>query len=513
MNDFEDSLNKKLNTYNTLKLVSVLFERKTNTLTLRFIYNDNLDTEQLRTQITDFTSEYFDTDCKIDVKCKKYYKDHDVLSNMIYNFMYENYASILPSLDKNDIDIIDDGILHFTIATSTNISDDVKNKLQEFLSDNLFDEFEVDYILNGTEQDTSILEEKASEFAEANIREFVPREVNFTIVDKIIGDITENKSIVIDDIHMSTTMCICGTIKFVTKRSFKKQNKAGEEIEKQYITFQLNSPYGRMRCVYFPKATDIDKLDLIVDDMTVACEGDVNITDDKRDFKVKSICTCTVEYPEKVPEDKPVFVPNTEYKYYTPEDYVDYEQSNLFTEKQPICQYVQNHNMVVFDVETTGLDPLNNEIIEIGAVKIEHGEMTKTFSVLIKPSIGYIPSEITELTGITWGMVKDCHTISQILPDFYLFCEGCDIVAYNAGFDCKFIANASAKLGFEFTNRQIDALAMARMGVVGAKNFKLKTIATKLGVSLENAHRAVHDAIATAKVVLKLNNVVDFNKL
>ena len=69
MNDFEDSLNKKLNTYNTLKLVSVLFERKTNTLTLRFIYNDNLDTEQLRTQITDFTSEYFDTDCKIDVKC------------------------------------------------------------------------------------------------------------------------------------------------------------------------------------------------------------------------------------------------------------------------------------------------------------------------------------------------------------------------------------------------------------------------------------------------------------
>ena len=78
-------------------------------------------------------------------------------------------------------------------------------------------------------------------------------------------------------------------------------------------------------------------------------------------------------------------------------------------------------------------------------------------------------------------------------------------MAYNIDFDYKFINLFGRKYGYIFDNKQIDVLFLARSFVPGLKNFKLSSVCKKLGVSLENAHRAVHDAMATAEVVIKLN--------
>lgn len=93
---------------------------------------------------------------------------------------------------------------------------------------------------------------------------------------------------------------------------------------------------------------------------------------------------------------------------------------------------------VVFDLETTGLSPVNDRIIEIGAVKMCGGKVTNRFSTFVNPQIP-IPFNIESLTGISDSMVENAGTIEEILPDFLEFCNGAVMVAHNAGFDVGFI--------------------------------------------------------------------------
>ena len=158
---------------------------------------------------------------------------------------------------------------------------------------------------------------------------------------------------------------------------------------------------------------------------------------------------------------------------------------------------------MVFDVETTGFEANKDEIIEIGACKIVNGRIDETFSTFVKPS-KHIPREITELTGIDDEMVKDAPTINYVIPDFYKFCYGATLVAHKAQFDMSFIYFIANKLSYNFDNEVLDTLAMARTKLPGLKNYKLGTIVERLNILLDNAHRAIHDATATAKVFIKL---------
>ena len=100
---------------------------------------------------------------------------------------------------------------------------------------------------------------------------------------------------------------------------------------------------------------------------------------------------------------------------------------------------------VVFDIETTGFSEIEDRIIEIGAVKVENGEITEKFSCFVNPEIP-IPFEIVNLTGITDEMVLEAETIEKVLPDFLTFCEGSVLVAHNAGFDVGFIKQKAKNL-------------------------------------------------------------------
>ena len=100
---------------------------------------------------------------------------------------------------------------------------------------------------------------------------------------------------------------------------------------------------------------------------------------------------------------------------------------------------------VVFDIETTGFSEIEDRIIEIGAVKVENGEITDRFSAFVNPEIP-IPFEIINLTGITDEMVMEANTIEKVLPEFLAFCEGSVLVAHNAGFDVGFIKQKAKKV-------------------------------------------------------------------
>ena len=160
-------------------------------------------------------------------------------------------------------------------------------------------------------------------------------------------------------------------------------------------------------------------------------------------------------------------------------------------------------SFVVFDLETTGLSSEINHITEIGAVKVVNGEVTERWGTFVNPCEP-IPPKIVELTGITDDMVKDAPKIDEILGEFLKFCEGSILVAHNAKFDVGFVKKAAADCGIPFDFSYMDTLQLARCLYPELPNHKLNTLSKHLKVILENHHRAVDDAKATADIFVKM---------
>ena len=160
-------------------------------------------------------------------------------------------------------------------------------------------------------------------------------------------------------------------------------------------------------------------------------------------------------------------------------------------------------DFVVFDIETTGFSPVENRIIEIGAVKVCGQRIVDRFSAFVNPEVP-IPLEIEKLTGIRDDMVVDAEKIESVLPQFMQFSEGCMLVAHNAGFDMSFIMENCNRQGIPHDFTYIDTVGMARVMLPAQNKHTLDAVAKTLGVSLVNHHRAVDDAEATAEIFVKL---------
>jgi len=160
-------------------------------------------------------------------------------------------------------------------------------------------------------------------------------------------------------------------------------------------------------------------------------------------------------------------------------------------------------SFVIFDIETTGFSAINDKIIEIGAVKIKSGEIVDRYSTFVNPQVP-IPYEIEQLTGIRDDMVIDAPLIESILPEFLDFCHGSGLVAHNASFDVGFIDHNAKKLGISTDFTVIDTVSLSRLLLPELSRYRLNNVAKALKVSLENHHRAVDDAEATAEIFIKL---------
>ena len=172
---------------------------------------------------------------------------------------------------------------------------------------------------------------------------------------------------------------------------------------------------------------------------------------------------------------------------------------NLSQEEVKIINKFFPKGLVAFDLETSGLSPLVDEIIEIAAIKIIDNKM-ETFSTLVRPSKP-IPAYTTDIHGITDEMVKDCDTIDTVLPKFLEFSRGHALVAHNSKFDIGFIVYDMHQNELPFFNSQVYcSCKLARRYVSGSENHKLNTLAKFFNVPLENHHRALDDTFACLKV-------------
>lgn len=166
----------------------------------------------------------------------------------------------------------------------------------------------------------------------------------------------------------------------------------------------------------------------------------------------------------------------------------------------------EDGSFVIIDLETTGLRPLQDRILEFGAVRVRGGEITDTFTRLVRQADG-VPAAITALTGIDEAMVaRDGAPLHDALPEFLAFIGQERLVGYHLAFDMAFLREACKACGLHPpTNRCTDLLGLARRKVFDVPNYKLETLAGHFSLGIPAPHRALHDCRILFALQKKLN--------
>lgn len=161
---------------------------------------------------------------------------------------------------------------------------------------------------------------------------------------------------------------------------------------------------------------------------------------------------------------------------------------------------------ITIDIETTGLDPEKDEILEIAAIKYIENNEAEIFSRVVKVQ-NPLTKEISELTGITDDfLLKNGMDIETALKDFWDFVGRAKLVGYNISFDMSFLRNVSIEHKIKMqANKCIDILQLARRKVKGTKNYKMSTVASALGIEMVQKHRAESDCRLAFEIYHKLN--------
>ena len=375
---------------------------------------------------------------------------------------------------------------------------ELKKQLLDYLNEKFIANFSVEIIENDDKIPDII---DAPDIANVSTKKVERYKVE--VLKKIVGsEIIPEPEYIKNNTKPKMSVILCGELSNIAKKTFKikKGKKAGQE--KSLYTFSLNDG-NKIECVYFCSKTNEKVMDSLQNDMLVLCVGDLNfglngtLTYYVRKMSWASKKNETTSLLEKQPivEHKRVVFPKK----------IELtSQAFLFDKKILYNDIVNGKTVVVFDIETTGLDFEHDEITEIGAVKIVDGKISERFSSFVKPAQP-IPLEVQKLTNITNEMVKDAPSIYDVIYDFKDFCTGCTLCGHNiVGFDFKFIKKAAENAGIYFDNQIVDTLVLARTSSLRLPNYKLGTIVSALGLTLEGAHRAYNDAFATAQVLLEL---------
>jgi DNA polymerase-3 subunit epsilon len=165
-------------------------------------------------------------------------------------------------------------------------------------------------------------------------------------------------------------------------------------------------------------------------------------------------------------------------------------------------KYAGNGVFTAFDLETTGLDPQKDRIVEIGAVKFDRRGPIARFSTLVNPGIP-MPPEAGKVNNITDEMLAGKPPLDEVLPDFLAFIRGTILTAYNAPFDCGFINESLKTVMRSLPNPVADTLAIAREVFPGKRSYKLQELAVELQIPAAEAHRAEDDARICMEIFIR----------
>ncbi len=484
----DESLNK-------IRLSGIEIDRKERSICYDFICNNTVDQtlqDKILSEVEKITAPIF---ASVQIKVKKIVSNDQLINSEIFKYISKNHPSLSIFLKPTDVRsvVINDVVKYVVKLTDDGVEYFAKSgalaKLNEYLAKHFCSDFVGSTERKDADETVSLLSEEvyAGELQKIEHRTIKVKDV-VVVDDATIGD----TALYIEDVVQGDSV-VCGKITEITERETKNG--------KPFFIIHIDDTTGKLSGVYFTKKNTYPKIKDIAVGECIIARGTLDEYNGRPSFTFNKINRCS--FPtDFVKKDKYKKTAPREYKLVFPTKPQTIKINSIFDSDGELPSALTQKTFVVFDLETTGLDLMNNGITEIGAVKVKDGKIYEQFTSLIKPDYP-ITKENEGITGISEEMVKDAPKISAVLPDFMKFIENCTLVAHNAEFDTKFIKRFAGAEDYEIKNEIMDTMLLAREQLPFLKHSDLKTVATHFGIAFHH-HRALSDAYATAEAFIEL---------
>ncbi len=517
MEELIEKLNKRFgDKYYNLKLFDVVYDSLNSICTVCFLYPQNCDevSTEDREAILQFVKEFFALKGEVKIKFKKSFLDEQLIKKEVKNYFEQEHKGITPYIHMDDISSKNTDL---NVDVEIKLNDDVlsmidevsiRQKLVAYLTKRFIASFNIEFKENQTQLPDEI---NVEDIYVPSTKAVVRYEVN--LIKKVFGgDITPKPEYIKNITKPKMSVILAGKVSNFARKTFqiKKGKRKGQEKALYTFTLKDDTPID---CVYFcPKSNEktMNSISENSQSLMLLFVGDVKMgLTDRLTYYIKKMSICSpverIEVENKEETLEEILANHKQIIF--PESIESSSQDTLFAEKPIYNDLISSNSIVVFDIETTGLDHNTCEITELGAVKIINGQIRERFWSFVKTKEP-IPEDVTALTGITNEMISNAPSIKEVIIDFYNYTRGCIISGHNAaGFDMKFIHKAGNQLGLKFDNQIVDTMVLARQSTIKTANYKLGTIVKALGLTLVDAHRAYNDAHATAEVLLELSKL------
>ena len=481
-----------------LRLSSIEIERNEFKIRYNFICDETVDQElydKMLKEAEKITSPVFSL---VQVSVKKIVSNDELINSEIFKFLNENYPSVSIFLKQTDIiSTVVGNLVKYVLRLTKDGAEYVTkngamNKLNEYLSKRFCSDFVGSTDIKEADEAISLLSEEVyeSELQKIEHRTIKVKDV-VVIDDENMGD----TALYIED-ALSGEVTVCGMVTDIAERETKNG--------KPFLIIHLDDTTGKTSGVYFSKKSTYHKIKEITVGEAIIVRGSIGDYNGRKSFTFDKINRCT--FPKDfVKKDKYKKKAPKEYKTIFPTPANTVKVKSVFDLDKSLPKELVESEYVVFDLETTGLDLMNNGITEIGAVKIIDGKVSEQFTTLVKPDYR-ITEENVAITGITEEMVKDAPKISNVIPDFMKFIDGAVLVAHNAEFDLKFIKRFAGAEEYDVKNKVLDTVELARTYLPQLRRHDLHTVAEYFGIVFHH-HRALSDAYATAEAFVELMKI------
>ena len=432
---------------------------------------------------------------KVNVYFSKIVSNDELINAEIFRFVSENFPSLSVMLKITDIKSVPQGenvkyVLRLTEEGAEYVSRfKCFDKINAHLAKKFCSDFYGAFEIKEKEETESLLTESVyfSRIEKVSLRTIKLSGI-YPIDDPNMGD----TAVYIEDAK-SGSVVVCGKITEIVE----KTTKTG----KPFFIIRIDDTTGKLSGVYFTRTKTYDKIKRLKEGDAIIVSGRMGEYNGNPSFTMEKINLC--EFPENfVKKEKYKKPAPAEYKNVFPTPATTIKVKSVFEKEEELPKELINREYVVFDIETTGLDVINCEITEIGAVKIKNGKIAEQFVSLVKPD-GKIPEDIVRLTGIDDGMVVNAPKIYTVLPDFLKFVDGAVLVAQNAEFDSSFIKKYATAADYAFDNEIKDTMILGRQMISGLSHYNLKTLAEYFDITFRH-HRALSDAYSTAEIFIEL---------
>lgn len=344
------------------------------------------------------------------------------------------------------------------------------------------------------------------------------RQIKATALENLVGKAYMNVlPMYISDIKDTMeSATVCGRVIGLEKREYRNKNYGldlpkGGRFKKNttdeklpMYTFTIDDTTDKLAVVYFAKDTTVNAIDLSLrDEKSVVVSGKLNERNGAKQIMVDKMWLADVDY-STIKTELPQKSASKNYYLVHPEKYYEESQgsiSELLSGTKEVAPYLKGKSFVVFDFETTGLDVQHCMVVQLGSYKIVDGKIVETFNTLINPRC-HIPEATSAIHGIYDNDVLNAPEFKEVLPDFFKFTRGATLVGHNAcGYDLPILTRLSKESGYNFDNPVLDTLILAKQ-YYRLPSYKLENLAKHFNISLDNAHNADFDAIATAKLFI-----------